>query len=217
MRRSVLTTLALCATLAVSACGADEPDGTADTPEAPATPDIQETAVGGNVAPDDGTTLATAQLEAADGQPRGTVEFRDVDAGLQVRVSAEGLEPGFHGLHLHEVGACAPDSQNPNDPGDVGDFLSSGGHLGEGDHPEHAGDLPSLLVMEDGTAELHFVTDRVDAATLLDDDGTAVIVHGGTDNFANIPDRYADGGPDQDTLGTGDAGERVACGVVTGQ
>jgi superoxide dismutase, Cu-Zn family len=50
----------------------------------------------------------------------------------------------------------------------------------------------------------------------MDDEGTAVMVHAGPDNFANIPERYAPNGPDADTLKTGDSGDRIACGVVGG-
>ena len=49
---------------------------------------------------------------------------------------------------------------------------------------------------------------------LLDVDGSAIIVHSDADNFAHIPERYAEDGPDEDTLKTGDAGDRTACGVV---
>jgi Cu/Zn superoxide dismutase len=55
-------------------------------------------------------------------------------------------------------------------------------------------------------------TDRFTIADLRDVDGSAVMVHSGPDNFANIPARY--GGPDQETLNTGDSGSRIACGVV---
>jgi superoxide dismutase, Cu-Zn family len=79
-------------------------------------------------------------------------------------------------------------------------------------HGAHAGDLPSLLVTEDGEATLATATDRFSIADLRDADGSAVMVHSGADNFANIPARY--GGPDQETLSTGDAGSRLACGVV---
>jgi Cu-Zn family superoxide dismutase len=71
----------------------------------------------------------------------------------------------------------------------------------------------------DGTGELRFKTDRFSVAALLDADGSAIIVHASSDNFAHIPSRYhshTEGtfGPDSVTLATGDAGARVACGVV---
>ena len=78
--------------------------------------------------------------------------------------------------------------------------------------------MPSLLVTADGRAYSSFVTDRFTLADLRDTDGSAVMVHAGRDNFANIPsDRYtsATGAvPDTMTLATGDAGARAACGVI---
>ena len=75
------------------------------------------------------------------------------------------------------------------------------------------------LFLDDGTAQLQFATGNFTVAELFDADGTAVIVHALPDNFANIPARYqstTEGtfGPDSATLATGDAGGRVACGVV---
>ena len=110
---------------------------------------------------------------------------------------------------MHAVGECVPP------------FTSAAGHFNPGGagHGDHAGDLPSLLVNEDGTGELGFVTDRFSLAELFDADGSALMVHAGRDNFANIPSRYQSlpagtFGPDAETLATGDAGGRVACGVV---
>jgi Cu-Zn family superoxide dismutase len=120
-----------------------------------------------------------------------------------------GVAPEFHGFHVHAVGECVPP------------FTSAGGHFNPGGvpHGDHAGDMPSLLVNGDGTAELEFETDRFRLSDLFDADGSAVIVHTGRENFANIPDRYHSHtydtfGPDTDTLATGDAGARTACGVV---
>lgn len=80
-------------------------------------------------------------------------------------------------------------------------------------HPDHAGNLPNLLVTQDGTGTLTVVTDRLDEDLLLGEDGTAVIVHSQADNAANIPERYVPQGPDYETLTTGDSGARTACGV----
>ena len=66
-----------------------------------------------------------------------------------------------------------------------------------------------------GSGEIVTVTDRIDREQLLDDDGSAVMVHEKSDNLANIPERYAPEGPDEDTHGAGDGGSRIACGVVT--
>ncbi|MCV2487785.1 superoxide dismutase family protein [Geodermatophilus sp. YIM 151500] len=160
----------------------------------------------------------SATLVDPDGTEVGTVEITEVDEGTEVVVEVDGLPPGFHGLHLHSIGVCEPDSANPTDPSMTGDFLSAGGHIGAGesDHGQHPGDLPSLYVAESGTGSLTAVTGALTPADLTDDDGSAVMVHAGADNFANIPERYAAGGPDETTRGTGDSGGRIACGAVEG-
>jgi Cu-Zn family superoxide dismutase len=74
--------------------------------------------------------------------------------------------------------------------------------------------MPTLLVNADGTGDASFLTDRYTLNDLFDADGSAVIIHANPDNFANIPtDRY-DPDPDTTTLGTGDAGPRLACGAI---
>lgn len=166
--------------------------------------------------------FATAALQTADGDDAGTVTFAEDGDRVTVTVEARDLEPGFRGFHIHGNGVCEPDSESPD--GDTGDFMSAGGHLtgdaedvGHGNPDDgvgHAGDMPPLLVGEDGTASMTFTTDRLTRELLLDDDGSAVIVHSDPDNFANIPERYAEDGPDEDTLKTGDAGDRTLCGVV---
>jgi Cu-Zn family superoxide dismutase len=155
--------------------------------------------------------VTRAVLAGADGRELGVVRFVQRGGDVLVVAHVRGLSPGFHGFHVHERGLCEPP-----------DFTSAGGHLNPGGagHGDHTGDLPSLLVKQDGRAELVFSTDRFAVADLDDADGSAVIVHQGRDNFANIPDRYLSTtedvfGPDSATLATGDAGARAACGVVT--
>lgn len=162
-----------------------------------------------------GETL-TVSLRNTQDADVGTVQFSDVQGGVQVAAQVEGLEPGFYGFHVHGTGLCVPDSAAPDDPAETGAFLSAGGHLGaqEAEHPDHAGDLPSLYVTDSGQGNLVTLTDRFALDELRDEDGSAVMIHTGTDNYANISDRYAPEGPDEDTLGTGDAGSRLACGVV---
>jgi Cu-Zn family superoxide dismutase len=168
----------------------------------------------------------TAQINGPDGSQiaAATIEFSDDDAFATVTVQtvAPGkLTPGYHGMHIHDVGKCEINSVAPNG-GAPGDFLSAGGHFnggGEGGHPNHAGDLASLQVRGDGTALLVTTTNAFDKADLIDGDGTAIIIHAGADNFSNIPaDRYqqSDGAPppDDTTLATGDGGKRVGCGVI---
>jgi Cu-Zn family superoxide dismutase len=74
--------------------------------------------------------------------------------------------------------------------------------------------------MDDGEAWLRFQTDAFEIEDLFDADGSAIIVHADRDNFAHIPTRYHSHtpentfGPDSASLATGDAGARIACGVV---
>lgn len=196
---TVLPALAA-AMLLLAACSAPpgDADATGDPSRAESTPEI------------------IVGLEKGDGASVGTATFEQSESGTAVSLELEGMEPGFHGFHIHMTGECEPDSAAPDDPEEKGDFLSAGGHLGSDvdEHPNHAGDLPSVLINDDGTGELTFTTDRFTMEDLTDDDGSAVMIHSGTDNFANVPERYADDGADEDTLGTGDAGTRVACGVV---
>jgi len=158
---------------------------------------------------------ATAELINPAGTSVGTATFVEEGDHLVVTVDTHGLQPGFHGLHLHQVGKCEPNSVAPTG-GPAGDFLSAGGHLqvGAADAHPSSGDLTSLQVRSDGFGKLVTTTSAV---TLDDIQGKALIVHAGADNFGNIPDRYqreGGAGPDATTLSTGDAGGRVACGVV---
>ena len=155
-------------------------------------------------------TAALADRAGADllntaGEVIGTIEFEQAPTGVLIDVAAEGLPPGPHGIHLHAVGACAPD------------FKAAGGHINpEGKahgllHPDGPdnGDLPNLFVAADGTARAQFFTTLVSVAgggmapALLDEDGSAVIIH-------DQPD-------DHHTQPIGGAGGRIACGVIAGE
>lgn len=162
----------------------------------------------------EGGQVATATFEfsKAGGKEFATVTVETTSTGI--------LTPGFHGMHIHGIGKCEADSVAPTG-GAPGNFLSAGGHFQVAGHSEHpqSGDLTSLQVRSDGSALLVTTTDAFTRAELLAGDGTAIIVHADDDNFANIPaDRYTQvngtPGPDQTTLTTGDAGKRVACGVI---
>jgi Cu-Zn family superoxide dismutase len=152
---------------------------------------------------------ARATLRDTSGATVGKVKLTQVGGAVLVRADVRGVTLGFHGFHVHAVGECTPP------------FTSAGGHYNPDGtaHGDHAGDMPSLLVMDDGTASIRFETDGFTVTELFDADGSAIIVHAGRDNFANIPTRYHSHtedvfGPDSATLATGDAGGRVACGVI---
>ena len=165
----------------------------------------------------------TAQLKMADGTTVATADiaFADGYATVTMQTTAPGeLTPGFHGLHIHAVGKCEANSVAPTG-GAPGDFNSAGAHFQAAGHTAHpaSGDLVSLQVRKDGTAKLVTTTDAFTAQDLLGGAKTAIIIHEKADNFANIPpERYqqANGAPppDAETLATGDAGKRVACGVI---
>lgn len=169
-----------------------------------------------------------AHLENSSGGSVGRARFvRADDGAVRVRLVAWGLTPGFHGFHVHSTGVCDPEARDAT--GATVPFFSAGGHYNSDasrTHGAHAGDMPPLLAMENGRALLRFKTDRFLLRELMDEDGSAVIVHAGADNLANIPATTPSGaeryhshvdnilGPDTATKATGDAGARFACGVV---
>jgi Cu-Zn family superoxide dismutase len=169
-----------------------------------------------------------AEMADATGTSVGKVRFiPKADGRVIVRARLSGLTSGFHGFHVHTAGVCDPEAQDTT--GATVPFFSAGGHYNPeaaGTHGLHAGDMPPLLVTDDGRAVLRFATDRFRTRELLDEDGSAVILHAGPDNLAHVPATTATGGeryhshvddvfgPDAATKATGDAGARFACGVV---
>jgi len=217
--------------VALSACAPNEPVATSPgtspsvwtgSPAPSASPG--ESAGGhGTEAPAPTGEKLTAQLKLADGTPVATadIEFAGGFATVTVETTAPGeLTPGFHGLHIHAVGKCEANSVAPTG-GAPGDFNSAGAHFQKAGHTTHpaSGDLSSLQVRQDGSAKLVTTTDAFTAEDLLGGAKTAIIIHEKADNFANIPpERYqqVNGAPppDETTMATGDAGKRVACGVI---
>ena len=179
--------LAALAAVALAACGDDEPA-------------VQTTT---SVAQPATTPGARAELVNAQRQPVGEVTFTEQEGKVVVEAKLRGLPPGFHGFHVHATGKCDPP------------FTSAAGHLtvGTQEHPAHAGDQPVVLVLANGTAETRFATDRYKLSDLLTPEGRAIIVHANADNYGNVPTRYAPA-IDQMTKDTGDAGGRLACGVI---
>jgi superoxide dismutase, Cu-Zn family len=217
--------------VALSACSPNEPVATSPgttpsvwtgSPSPSASPTEGEGGHGQGQQDASGEKL-TAQLKLADGTTVATadIEFAGGFATVTVETTTPGkLTPGFHGLHIHAVGKCEASSVAPTG-GAPGDFNSAGAHFQKAGHTGHpaSGDLASLQVRQDGTAKLVTTTDAFTAEDLLGGAKTAIIIHEKADNFANIPpERYqqANGAPppDETTLATGDAGKRVACGVI---
>jgi superoxide dismutase, Cu-Zn family len=149
---------------------------------------------------------ATATVRDVNGTSLGTVVLQSSGGKIVVAGRLSGLTAGFHGFHIHTTGLCDP----------IGGFATAGGHWNPGGdtHGNHTGDMPSVLLTTSGQSHAEFETDRFNVEDLFDADGSAVVLHAGPDNFANIPvNPY--GGPVGATLNTGDAGGRYACGVVT--
>lgn len=179
---------------------------------------------------------ARAILRNAGGEKLGRVDFW-ADSTCTTRVVAalgqfdlngqdSGLDEGFHGFHIHTTGKCERNAVD--DEGNPSPFFTAGSHWNPDDrhHGNHRGDLPPLMATTGGLARADVLTDRFTISRLFDDDGSAVIVHQGRDNLAHVPATDDEGGeryhshvsdemgPDADTLATGDAGSRFACGVV---
>ena len=216
--------------VALSACSAPEQPATSPgttpsvwtgSPAPSASPSETHGQTGESPAPS-GEKL-TAQLKSPDGTTVATadIEFAGGFATVTVETTTPGkLTPGFHGMHIHAVGKCEANSVAPTG-GAPGDFNSAGAHFQKTGHTGHpaSGDLASLQVRQDGTAKLVTTTDAFTAEDLLGGAKTAIIIHEKADNFANIPpERYqqVNGAPppDETTMATGDAGKRVACGVI---
>jgi Cu-Zn family superoxide dismutase len=142
-----------------------------------------------------------AVLKDKDGKEVGKVDFTDTPSGVLMRLDLTAVPPGEHALHLHTVGKCEPP-----------DFKSAGGHFNPdetkhgllSDEGPHAGDLPNIYVPESGKITIEVLAPLVSLSgerALLDDDGTAIVIHDGADDALTDP--------------AGNAGERIACGVVT--
>lgn len=167
-----------------------------------------------------------AKLRDPSGRTVGTVEFRIRRDAMRVRAELRPnryVTPGaFHGFHIHANNDPSNGEGCRADAGAAATswFVSADGHLSASGqaHGAHNGDLPSPLVLSDGTARLSFTTDRIDPEVLR---GRAVILHAKPDNFGNIPtgtepSQYSANSPAATdlTARTGNAGERVACGLV---
>jgi len=143
----------------------------------------------------------TVELKNASGEKIGTALLTQTKKGVLLSIEVSKLSPGQHGIHFHEKGDC----KGP-------DFKSAGGHFGaEGkehglDNPKgpHGGDLPNLVVKEDGTATAEMTTQRVTLKSgknsLLKPGRASLIIHAKLD--------------DQKTSPSGDSGDRIACGVI---
>ncbi|MGB3237876.1 MAG: superoxide dismutase [Cu-Zn] SodC [Geitlerinemataceae cyanobacterium] len=138
------------------------------------------------------------------GKNIGSVRAENTEYGLLLAPNLTDLSAGIHGFHVHEKPDCGPASKD----GNIVPGLAAGGHYdpeGTGKHEgpysknAHLGDLPPLIVAEDGTATLPLLAPRVKVADL---GGRSLTIHAGGDNYSDTPKALGGGGA------------RVACGVI---
>jgi Cu-Zn family superoxide dismutase len=144
------------------------------------------------------------ELKDAQGKSVGTatLESKGASSGVSMKLSLHGLPPGQHALHFHQKAQC-----------DAPDFKSAGPHFNpEGkkhglENPEghHAGDMNNFTVDAKGKAKFKVVNKDVtlgdDSHSLFSNGGTALVIHAKADDMKTDP--------------AGNAGDRIACGVIT--
>jgi Cu-Zn family superoxide dismutase len=144
---------------------------------------------------------ASAVLKDASGKEVGRATLTSTPSGALLNLTLTAVPPGVHALHIHAVGKC----ERP-------DFKSAGPHFNPDQTKHgimnaegpHAGDLPNLHVPVNGKLEVEFLDPGVtlsQEAALLDADGSAIVIHAGADDYKTDP--------------AGNAGDRIACGVIT--
>ncbi|MFP4076883.1 MAG: superoxide dismutase family protein [Halochromatium sp.] len=143
-------------------------------------------------------TLGESIIQDRDGNTVGAVLLSETPNGVLLHAQLGGLPSGVHAFHIHETGACEPP------------FDSAGGHLTAKDANAHGylrkdgphlGDMPNIHIPENGELELEVMTEVTDIdAQLFDDDGAALVIHEGADDYQSQP--------------AGAAGQRIACGVI---
>jgi Cu-Zn family superoxide dismutase len=143
---------------------------------------------------------ATAMMKDASGKDVGRVDFYAAGKGVLLKATLDGLPSGEHAIHIHETGKCdAPDFESAGDH--FNPTGASHGYLSGKSH--HAGDMPNFNASGSERFEIFnesVTLDEGSKTSLFKSGGTAVVVHSDPDDYTSQP--------------SGDAGSRIACGVV---
>ena len=145
--------------------------------------------------------VAKATMKDASGKDVGQVALMQTPHGVLVKLSLKGAVPGEHAFHVHAVGKCEPP------------FTSAGGHFNpatrkhglEAAEGAHAGDMPNLHIPAGGELVIEIANPMISLVkgqpnSVFDADGSALVIHAGADDYKSDP--------------TGNAGDRIACGVI---
>jgi Cu-Zn family superoxide dismutase len=126
----------------------------------------------------------------------GTIVAKDTKNGLLLMPHLKNLPTGEHGFHVHEHGLC---DHVGMDAGGHLDPKNTGKHLGPYSQEGHLGDLPALVVDENGFATK---AETAPQLTVKDIKGHSLMIHAGGDNYSDNPKMLGGGGA------------RIACGIV---
>lgn len=130
------------------------------------------------------------------GKSIGSLKIEDSLCGVLITPNLHDLPPGLHGFHVHQNPTCADKGMAAGDHLDPDD---TGEHNGPYQKVGHLGDLPVLIVAEDGTATLPTIAPRFHISKM---NGHSLIIHAHGDNYADTPQKLGGGGP------------RIACGII---
>lgn len=144
------------------------------------------------------STTITMNLVSEKGQGKeiGTIIATQQKCGVLLTPNLHNLPPGTHGFHVHVKPSCADKGMAA---GDHFDPTNKKMHHGPYNDNGHLGDLPVLIVAQDGTATLPTLAPRFTLSKLK---GHALIIHAGSDNYADQPEKLGGGGA------------RLACGTI---